>query len=117
VNVTELQPQKAVIDVTGTTHLRGPGLSGAGTNTAQLRSAQQDDYYYWYKDGVLINLSDTLRNYAVTTTDITKNGAYTLVTKGFDNCPTAESDPVYLFFNNSAPVLTPVERSPVPASS
>lgn len=57
VEVTEVIPPKAKIEVIGTTHLRGPGLiSAAANNTVILRSDEPYDKYSWYKNGDLINI-------------------------------------------------------------
>jgi hypothetical protein len=90
--------------------MRGPD-SNTFYNTVYLKSASTNDKYYWYRNGVLINvpntsLDDTTRTLTVYSTSSSTNGAFTLVTKGFDNCPTPPSDPVNLFFNNSAPTIS-----------
>lgn len=107
--------QPVIIPLT-TTHLRGP--DDAGPNTIALKSAGKADKYYWYKDGVLINIpnnnqDDTVSLYSITSTWTGNNGAYTLKSAGLDGCVSAASAPVNLFFNNSAPL---VADSNVPGS-
>jgi hypothetical protein len=80
---------------------------------AHLYSVQPADHYYWYKDGVLVNLSgsvdDTVR-YArfsagdCSTGNCAGNGAYTLVTASYNNCPSPPSIAKNIFFNNQAPI-------------
>lgn len=106
--VTEWYPEKPVVEVIGTAHLRGPGLpSTDANNTVRLRSADSAEWYVWYKDGSPVNFSgtdadDTLRTATFINAYSGGNGAYTLVTKNF-NCPSPPSDPVNLFFNDSSP--------------
>ncbi|MBT1701459.1 fibronectin type III domain-containing protein [Fulvivirgaceae bacterium PWU4] len=106
--VTEISPAKPTIEVKGTTHLRGPGLvSNDANNTVVLRSVPEAELYTWYKNGVALNfpntdVNDTLRTATLTTSSAGSNGAYTLVTS-YSYCPSPPSDPVQLFFNNSAP--------------
>ncbi len=106
--VTEISPQKPTITALGTTHLRGPGLvSTTANNTVQLKSDQQAELYLWYKNGVQIDfpgtdVNDTLRTPSFTSAGTGANGIYTLRTS-YSYCPSPPSDPVYLFFNNSAP--------------
>jgi len=108
--VTLSTPAQAAITVTGTTAMRGPDNSSV-YNTVKLKSVNVDDHYYWYKNGVLINIpsntvDDTVRLYTITTSSAAGSGAFTLSTKGFDNCPSPTSDPINLYFGNSAPFMT-----------
>ncbi|HEY8936967.1 MAG TPA: prolyl oligopeptidase family serine peptidase, partial [Cyclobacteriaceae bacterium] len=109
INVTQQNPAQAVISQQGTVILKDLN------NEANARLNAVGDYahYYWYKDGTLIDLSGTVNDtvkYALfkpgtcTTTSCTGNGAYTLVTAGYDNCPSPASAPKYVIFNNLAPV-------------
>jgi len=103
-------PQAAITIVSGTTCMRGPDNNSA-YNTIKLKSVNKNDHYYWYKNGVLINIpsntiDDTVRIYSAASSTNTGNGAYTLLNKGNDNCPSAISDPLNLYFGNSAPYLT-----------
>jgi chitodextrinase len=106
--VSEIEPAKPEIKVTGTTHLRGPGLpSNDANNTIVLTSGVSADIYNWYKNGKLINftttdIDDTLSVATFTSGSVSASGAYSLVIKN-SNCPSPVSDPVYLFFSNSAP--------------
>ena len=106
--VTEIQPEKPTIEALGTTHLRGPGVPGStATNTVVLRAGKEADLYNWYKDGTAVDFSgtsvdDTLRTTTFVSFNNNGNGLYTLVTSD-SYCPSPTSDPVYLFFNNSAP--------------
>jgi hypothetical protein len=106
--VSETNPAKPVVQVTGTTHLRGPGLiSNETNNTVILKAKGEADLYNWYKNGTLINfpvtdIDDTLRTAKFISSSNNSNGTYTLVIKN-SYCPSPPSDPVQLFFNNSAP--------------
>ncbi|MBT1701839.1 fibronectin type III domain-containing protein [Chryseosolibacter indicus] len=105
--VSEVNLQKPAIEVTGTTHLRGPGLTSTNdNNTVTLKSSETAELYEWFKNGQLINftntdIDDTLRTVSFTSSSSSTNGAYTLRIKN-SYCPSPQSDPVYLFFNNSA---------------
>jgi hypothetical protein len=110
VTVTFSNPPQASITVIGTTCMRGPD-NNAAYNTVKLRSDNKNDHYYWYKNGVLVNIpsntiDDTVRVYTITTSSTTGSGSFTLLNKGNDNCPSTLSDPLNLYFGNSAPFLT-----------
>ncbi|HEY0743818.1 MAG TPA: fibronectin type III domain-containing protein [Chryseosolibacter sp.] len=106
--VTEISPAKPTVTALGSTHLRGPGLvSNSDNNTVKLKSDQEAELYLWYKNGVQINfpgtdVNDTLRTASFTSAGAGANGAYTLRTS-FAFCPSPPSDPINLYFNNSAP--------------
>lgn len=106
--VTEVNPLKPTIEVSGTTHLRGPGLANTNVNnTVTLTSSQTAELYEWFKNDQLINFAntdvdDTLKVATFTSASTSSNGTYTLRIKD-SYCPSPVSDPVYLFFNNSAP--------------
>jgi hypothetical protein len=92
--------------------MRGPD-NDPFYNTVHLKATQPNDKYYWYKNGVLVNipnttLDDTTRTYSVFSLYSSGNGKFTLITRSFDNCPTPPSDTVHLYFNNSAPTMAPV---------
>lgn len=84
-------------------------------NDARLSAIGDFPHYYWYKDGVLVDLpgnqDDTTKNPVFkqgTCTNLpacTGNGFYTLVTAGYDNCPSPPSEGKQIFFNNQAPVV------------
>ncbi|MEX2231398.1 MAG: Ig-like domain-containing protein [Cyclobacteriaceae bacterium] len=108
VTITDSGAEKGNILALTTSHLRGP--DDATPNTVELKSASKADRYFWYKNGVLINIpdndeDDTVRIFKISGTSTTNNGAYTLKTAGLDGCQSAASEPVNLFFNNSAPLL------------
>lgn len=108
VTITGNATARPVIVPLTTTHLRGP--DNAGPNTIQLKSAAKADKYFWYKDGTLINIpnnnqDDTVSIYTITSTSTGSNGVYTLKTSGLEGCVSEASDPVNLFFNNSAPLI------------
>lgn len=116
VTITGSDNEKPDIIPLTTTHLRGP--DNATPNTIQLKSELVADQYQWYKNGTLINIpnnsaDDTVRILTLTGTSTTKNGAYTLRTANLGGCLSPASDPVNLFFNNSAPLIA---DSNVPAS-
>jgi hypothetical protein len=108
VNITVNNPPQATIIPLGSTHLRGP--DNAAQNTVRLRSTHADAHYYWYRNGTLINIpnnnvDDTVRVLTLLSTSSTQNGAITLLTRSFDNCPSPASEPVNIYFGNSAPLL------------
>jgi hypothetical protein len=114
VTITVSEPLKPGVDVYGTRFMRGPDNNSA-QNTIQLKSSSPNDKYYWYKNGVLINipntsLDDSTRTYKITATSSSYNGAYTLVTKGFDNCPSPSSDSIKIYFANSGPYMADTEK-------
>lgn len=107
--VTTQNIGKPNVTQTGTVVLKG--LDNYGY--AHLKAEGDFAHYYWYKNGVLLNLSgsqdDTTRHVRFSAGDCssgncTGNGAYTLKVAGPDNCLSAASDPKYIFFNNQAPV-------------
>ncbi|MGC1240907.1 MAG: PA14 domain-containing protein [Chryseosolibacter sp.] len=83
---------------------------------AHLKAEGNFAHYYWYKDGVLLNLpgsqDDTTRNVRFSAGNCSSgpcsgNGVYTLVVASPDNCASPPSDGKYIFFNNQAPVNIP----------
>jgi hypothetical protein len=108
VTVSEQNPAQAEMTQVGTVSLKG--LDNYGN--LQLKAVGDFDFYYWYKDGVQLTLSSTTdpKNpvfKAGSCTGLpacTGNGVYTLVTAGFDKCPSPPSAPKYVYFNNQAPV-------------
>lgn len=110
VTVTVNNPAQAQINVLGTQFMRGPDNNSA-YNVVFLKSENTNDKYYWYKNNVLVNiplttLDDTTRVYRISASGSTANGTFTLLTRGFDNCPSPVSEPVNLYFGNSGPLLT-----------
>jgi hypothetical protein len=108
VTITDSGAKKAGILPLTTTHLRGP--DDATPNTIELTSTVKADMYFWYKNGALINIpendeDDTVSILRITGTATTNNGTYTLKIAGLDGCQSTASDPIDLFFNNSAPLL------------
>jgi hypothetical protein len=109
VTVTTSSPVKARIAQSGTVVLKDLNYY----NYANLSSVDKADHYYWYKDGTLVNLSgsvdDTVRFAKMSAGDCSSgnclgNGNYTLVTAGFNNCPSPASDPIHVYFNDQAPI-------------
>lgn len=105
VSVTISNPPQPLIDQLGTTILKD--LNNFAD--AKLISLTKADKYYWYKDGTLITLADTVskptfKSGTCSTSSCPGNGSYTLVTSSFDNCPSPPSMPKYVYFNNTAPV-------------
>lgn len=107
--VTSQSIAKPVVSQTGTVVLKG--LDNYGY--AHLKAEGEFAHYYWYKDGVLINLpgtvDDTVRHVKFSAGDCSAgpckgNGVYTLKVAGPDFCTSAASDGKYIFFNNQAPV-------------
>jgi hypothetical protein len=110
VTVSISDPPQALINVIGTQYMRGPDNNSA-YNVVYLKSQATNDKYFWYKNGVLVNIplttvDDTTRTYRISASGYTANGTFTLQTKGFDNCPSPISDPVNLYFGNSGPFMT-----------
>ena len=108
VEITGSTAAEAEIIPLTTTHLRGP--DDLTPNTIELKSATKADRYLWYKNGTLIDIpyndmDDTVSMYTVTGTSTADNGAYTLQTAGLEGCLSQASEPVNLFFNNSAPLI------------
>lgn len=106
--VSEISPEKPLVAVMGTAHLRGPGLPSMNEyNTVSLRAVDSAEFYQWYKNGEMIDfpgmdVEDTLRVATLTSASAASNGAYTLVAKSY-NCPSPPSDPINLYFNDSSP--------------
>jgi predicted esterase len=110
VTVTESNPSQAEIIQHGTVLLKDLN----NYNNAHLSAAGEFAHYYWYKDGVLLDLpgtqDDTTQHPIFkqgTCTDLpacTGNGVYTVITAGFDNCPSPPSEPRNVYFNNQAPI-------------
>jgi hypothetical protein len=106
--VTEQNPAQAQVEQTGTLLLKD--LNNFAD--AKLKSVNEAAHYYWYKNGALVDLAgtsdDTVRyatfKQGTCTSNCTGNGNYTLVTAGFDNCPSPPSAPKQIFFNNQAPL-------------
>jgi hypothetical protein len=112
VEVTSQSMTKPIITQRGTVVLKGMDNYGY----AHLKAEGDFAHYYWYKNGVLINLpgtqDDTTRYVKLAAGDCSSgtcvgNGAYTLVVASADNCPSPPSDPKYVFFNNQAPINIP----------
>lgn len=105
--VTEISPAKPTIEALTSTHLRGPGLTSTPqNNTVILKSQQEAELYTWYKNGVVVDfpgtdVNDTLRTASFTSSGTGANGTYTMRTS-FSYCQSPLSDPVQLFFANSA---------------
>lgn len=102
VTVTEQNPPQAKIDQTGTVLLRDLN----NYSNARLKAVGDHAHYYWYKDGALLNLNtqEALIRPGNCTSTCTSTGVYTLITAGFDNCPSPRSEPKTLYFNNQAPI-------------
>lgn len=98
VTVTRVNPPQPRVDQVGTVHLKD--LNGFAN--ARLQAEAKYAKYYWYKNGAQVAIGDT--NSAPVFTPTHGNGTYTLVVKGFDNCPSPASQPKYLFFNDTAPI-------------
>ena len=112
VQVTSQRIEKPVISQRGTVVLKG--LDNYGY--AHLKAEGDFAHYYWYKDGVLINLpgalDDTTRHVKFSAGDCSSgkcsgNGVYTLKVATADFCMSPPSDGKYIFFNNQAPINIP----------
>lgn len=103
VTVTSQNVPKPAIAQTGTVLLKD---LNAFTDARLKTEAKGYAYYYWYKDGIRIDLpgtqDDTINHANIRYT--TGNGRYTVVVAGYDNCPSPASDAKTVFFNDSAPI-------------
>jgi hypothetical protein len=108
VTVTTQTPAVPAISQTGTTLLKDLN----GYNYAHLYSSTEAARYYWYKDGVLQNLTgsqdDTTRypRFAAGTCTgtCTGNGKYTLVTATVDGCRSVPSAAKSVYFSDQASI-------------
>jgi hypothetical protein len=110
VTVTQSNPAQAQVTQIGTVVLKDLN----NYNDAKLSAVGNFEHYYWYKDGVIVDLpgtqDDTTKNPIFkqgTCTNVpscTGNGVYTLITSGLDNCPSPPSLGKQIFFNNQAPL-------------
>lgn len=108
VSITGNSSTPPVIIPLSTTHLRGP--DDQTPNVIQLKSGVKAERYLWYRNGTLIDipnnsLDDTVSTLIINSTSTANNGAYTLRTAGFEGCQSSPSEPLNLYFNNSAPFL------------
>lgn len=98
--LTVTAPPQANIQQLGTTLLRD--LNGG--NDALMASAEPHAHYYWYKNGVLLDLpgaeDDTLASVIINPTY--GNGAYTLVVSD-QGCKSQPSAPKHVIFSDQAP--------------
>ncbi|MBT1702581.1 Ig-like domain-containing protein [Chryseosolibacter indicus] len=110
VTIIESNPPQAKMEQTGTVVLKDLN----NYNDVKLNAIGDFAHYYWYKDGVLLDLygneDDTTQHPVFkqgTCTNLPAcagNGLYTLVTAGLDNCPSPPSEGKQIYFNNQAPV-------------
>lgn len=102
ITVVSSSPAQAQVAQIGTVVLKDLNYY----NYAHLKSVNTADHYYWYKNGTLINLpgsvDDTVRYPRFSSTN--GNGVYTLVTAGSNNCPSPASEPIHIYFTDTAPV-------------
>lgn len=101
VRVSENVPEQARIEQSGTLLLRDLN----GNSDARLEALNDAPYYYWYKDGKLLKMPDTLRVLIVKPE--MGNGAYSLRVAGYDGCKSSESSVKHIIFNDEAPVTLP----------
>jgi hypothetical protein len=104
INVQPKDPAPAIVKQTGTVMLRDLN----GNPNASLSTTTIASHFYWFKDSVQFDLPDTTRYVTFTPGDCTSgctgNGAYTLITRGYDGCPTPPSLAKNIFFEDQAPV-------------
>jgi lysophospholipase L1-like esterase/predicted esterase len=106
VTVSEQMPEQPQLHQIGSVMLRDLN----NFNSINLKTEDGFAYYYWYKNGVLSTLpsNDTATfNSGDCTGNCVNNGTYTVVTAGFDKCPSPPSEPKYVFFTNQAPATIP----------
>lgn len=99
-NLKEQNPEAAEIKQIGTLLLRDLN----GNPDAHLEAVGNFAYYYWYKDGALINLEsnedDTIKE-AMLKPNL-GNGVYSLKVAGYDNCKSPKSISKQIIFNDEA---------------
>lgn len=108
VQVDQNNPSPPVVMPVGTLLLKDLN----NNSNAQLNAVTEAAHYYWYKDGVAVDFpgsaDDTVRQAILKpgtcSPTCTGNGTYTLVTAGYDQCPSPPSSPYVVYFNNQAPV-------------
>lgn len=105
ITVTEQNPAKAELAQIGTVLPKGLD----NFSNVRLTAGGRFDHYYWYKNGVRLTTSDTVKFATFKPGDCTSgpcsgNGVYTVVVAGYDNCPSPESDPKYVMFNSQSPI-------------
>ena len=103
VTIGTSNPTMAEVVQTGTVKLKG--LDNYGN--LRLGSKHTADQYFWYRNGV--RLSNSTKDVIIGPGDCSSgtcvgNGVYTLETAQFGGCKSPESDPIYVFFNNQAPI-------------
>lgn len=112
VQVTSQNVPQPQVSQRGTVVLKG--LDNYGY--AHLKAESNFAHYYWYKDGLLLNLpgglDDTTRHVKFGPGDCssgncTGNGVYTLKVATADFCMSAPSVGKYIYFNNQAPINIP----------
>lgn len=112
VTVTTVNPPQALLYQTGTVLLKDLNFY----NEARLKAAPGFAKYLWYRNGELTSISDSVSEPIIKAGDCSSgicsgNGTYTLVTAGFDNCPSPASKPKYVYFSDQAPVNIPAPGS------
>jgi hypothetical protein len=104
ITVTELTPPQAKMEQIGTVHLRDLN----GVNDAKLKATGDFAHYYWYKNGSLVSMSDTVQYPTFKPGDCTgtctNSGNYTVVVAGYNNCPSPASAAKRIYFSDQAPV-------------
>lgn len=109
VQITSQNMTAPKIEQKGTVVLKGLD----NYNYAHLKADAGFAHYYWYKNGILLNLpgsqDDTTRMVKFSAGDCSSgscsgNGVYTLMVAGPDNCPSPVSEGKYIFFSNQAPI-------------
>ena len=109
VSVTEYMPPQPTISQVGTVHLKNLNYYNYG----HLKSSNEADKYYWYRNNVLVNLSgsqdDTVRYPKFSAGDCSSgncsgNGKYHLVTSTQSGCRSVPSKSINIYFSNQSPV-------------
>jgi hypothetical protein len=104
---TSTAPSTSIVQY-GTAHLRDLN----GTNEAKLEAAGDFAHYYWYKNGVLVDLpgdqDDTVKTFVIKpgtcSSNCTNNGLYTLQVANFDNCKSQPTQGRQVYFSDQAPL-------------
>jgi hypothetical protein len=103
VEIKEQIPEATELYQSGTTYLNDLN----GKTHASLKGPEGMAHYYWYRNGTQTNAPDSVSldlSPGNCGTPCSNAGQYSLVTAGFDNCPSFPSPIKYVFFQNQAPI-------------
>jgi hypothetical protein len=98
VTVTQVNPPAPKMDQVGSVVLKDLN----GFNDVRLKADPGFSKYYWYRNGALMSIADSVYEPVIKST--TGNGTITLKVAGFDNCQSPASASKTIFFNDTAPI-------------